>query len=159
MKELDVPLWIAGLGPSPMEFLQEERSRIDTLLGQLEANLPDRATNYGMWAYRSIGQIKLRLGRYEEALKWLEHLAAPQNATNSCALYFKAACLSRLGRQVEARAVFQKAEAETSRQLPQPLREKENFLAPSQIYELLRLPREVQALLDQADSKQRPVPR
>src|SRR6185369_14096642 len=118
-----LPIEIAALGS--FSFTPEQTKQLDSTMAALETALPGRATNQQVWGYRAIGHLQLQLGRLDKCLEALGKSSLHQTSPDPYNLFIKSICLHRLGRDDEARAVFDQAEAIMKPQLDMPLRQAE----------------------------------
>jgi tetratricopeptide (TPR) repeat protein len=143
-----VSIEIAALGVFP--FSPEQVKQLDAMVDALERALPGRPANLKAWGYRAIGQMQLRLGRWDKCLDALEKAAPHQASPDPYALFIKALCLHQLGRPDEARASFHQAETIIKPLLQSAAHEEgDRFLAPAEIYQKLLMHREARALFFQ----------
>jgi tetratricopeptide (TPR) repeat protein len=150
-----VPIEIAALGSFP--FSAQQVKQLNSMVDALEVALSGRPADLQTWGYRAIGQLQLRLERFDRSLAALEKSAKQQTSPDPYNLFIKAICLHRLARSDEARAAFDQAETiMKAGSLNQP----EGFLRTWEIYQQLLMRREAQAALagTQPNANQRATP-
>ena len=136
---------ISGLGP--FKFDDEQKSRLNAIMQELESALPGLAANLRAVGYRALSNLQLRFGQWEHCLPALDQSDLASASPSPYAELIRAQCLWARQDPAAARRAFSKAEDLIRNQVPDPISESEQLLPAWQVYQEILLLRETRALL------------